>query len=190
VQSGIIHTAKFNGHTYQLFAANTWTQAEALAVTLGGHLVTINDAAENDFVQLSVLGFDGADRRTWIGFNDTITEGTFQWVSGEVSKYTNWNGGEPNDFGGNEDYTEMLGGNGQWNDQPDGGNGFVRFGIVEIGTPVCTADFNNDDVVNSQDFFDFLAAFFDSEPSADFNGDDVINSQDFFDFLAAFFEGC
>ncbi|MGE3106897.1 MAG: GC-type dockerin domain-anchored protein [Phycisphaerales bacterium] len=52
----------------------------------------------------------------------------------------------------------------------------------------CPADFNADGSVNSQDFFDFLAAFFASD--ADFNHDGVTNSQDFFDFLAAFFAGC
>jgi hypothetical protein len=54
----------------------------------------------------------------------------------------------------------------------------------------CPADFNEDDVVNSQDFFDFLTAFFASSPDADFNADKVVNSQDFFDFLTAFFDGC
>ncbi len=51
-----------------------------------------------------------------------------------------------------------------------------------------SADFNHDHVVNSQDFFDFLTAFF--AGSADFNGNGVTNSQDFFDFLTAFFAGC
>jgi hypothetical protein len=50
------------------------------------------------------------------------------------------------------------------------------------------ADFNRDYSVNSQDFFDFLAAFF--AGNADFNGDGATNSQDFFDFLNAFFGGC
>jgi hypothetical protein len=54
----------------------------------------------------------------------------------------------------------------------------------------CPADFNHDDTVNSQDFFDFLTAFFASAPSADFNNDHAVNSQDFFDFLTAFFAGC
>jgi hypothetical protein len=58
------------------------------------------------------------------------------------------------------------------------------------GKPTCAADFNNDSTVNSQDFFDFLAAFFETDPSADFNNDTTVNSQDFFDFLAAFFAGC
>ncbi len=54
----------------------------------------------------------------------------------------------------------------------------------------CAADFNADGEVNSQDFFDFLTAFFASEPGADFNHDGFVNSQDFFDFLTAFFAGC
>jgi len=58
---------------------------------------------------------------------------------------------------------------------------FVEFNL-------CPCDFNRDGLLNSQDFFDFLANFFQNE--ADFNGDGVTNSQDFFDFLACFFAGC
>jgi hypothetical protein len=56
--------------------------------------------------------------------------------------------------------------------------------------PECPADFNLNSVVNSQDFFDFLGAFFAGTPAADFNRDGQTNSQDFFDFVAAFFAGC
>jgi hypothetical protein len=63
--------------------------------------------------------------------------------------------------------------------------------IAAYGTgSICPADFNCDGSVNSQDFFDFLGAFFAGAPNADFNGDGTINSQDFFDFIAAFFAGC
>ncbi|MBC7772585.1 MAG: hypothetical protein H7210_08845 [Pyrinomonadaceae bacterium] len=57
-----------------------------------------------------------------------------------------------------------------------------------VGTPPgpeCPCDWNDDDFLNSQDFFDFLSAFFAGE--ADFNADGFTNSQDFFDFLSCFF---
>jgi hypothetical protein len=59
-----------------------------------------------------------------------------------------------------------------------------------ILTVFCRSDFNRDEAVNSQDFFDYLTAFFGGLPSADINGDSAVNSQDFFDFLTAFFAGC
>lgn len=56
--------------------------------------------------------------------------------------------------------------------------------------PMCRADFNGSGAVDSQDFFDFIAAFFAHLPSADFNHSGAIDSQDFFDFLTEFFAGC
>ena len=54
----------------------------------------------------------------------------------------------------------------------------------------CRGDFNADGVVSSQDFFDFLNAFFAGNRSADGNHDEMLDSQDFFDFIVAFFAGC
>ncbi|MGE4198104.1 MAG: GC-type dockerin domain-anchored protein [Phycisphaerales bacterium] len=65
--------------------------------------------------------------------------------------------------------------------------------IVDMGAyeqPRCRADWNMDNVLNSQDLFDFLVEFFEMDPHADFNFNGIVNSQDFFDFLAQFFSGC
>lgn len=54
----------------------------------------------------------------------------------------------------------------------------------------CPPDFNWDGRVDSQDFFDFLGAFFVQAAPADFNSSGTVDSQDFFDFVAAFLTGC
>ncbi len=56
-----------------------------------------------------------------------------------------------------------------------------------VGVP-CPCDWNSDGTLSSQDFFDFIAAFF--SDAGDFNEDGSTTSQDFFDFLACFFSGC
>ena len=60
-----------------------------------------------------------------------------------------------------------------------------------VGAPgsSCACDWTNDNTVNSQDFFEYLAAFFAQAPDADVNSDESVNSQDFFEFLACFFSG-
>lgn len=54
--------------------------------------------------------------------------------------------------------------------------------------PECPCDFNNDVVVDTRDYFAFIALFFVN--NADINGDGMTTSQDFFDFLSCFFSGC
>ncbi|WP_300007294.1 bluetail domain-containing putative surface protein [Anabaena sp. AL09] len=118
----------YNGKFYLLSNAGSWTQAQAQAASLGGNLVTVNDAAENQFL---VNTFGGSEN-LWIGLTDEVTEGTFKWANGEAVTYTNWAPGEPNNLG-NEDYAEFnFGGVGKWNDRPDLGK--LQRGIVEIGS--------------------------------------------------------
>lgn len=71
------------------------------------------------------------------------------------------------------------------------GNGSFCTPGTCVGPPTCRCDWNRDRILNSQDFFDFLAGFF--VGMGDYNMDGVTNSQDFFDFLGCFFDrphGC
>ncbi|MGE3107609.1 MAG: hypothetical protein AB7G11_10400 [Phycisphaerales bacterium] len=60
--------------------------------------------------------------------------------------------------------------------------------LVVEGGVACPCDVNGSGGLNSQDFFDFITAFF--LGSADFNHSGFTDSQDFFDFLVCFFGGC
>jgi hypothetical protein len=113
-----------NGHWYQLVESGKgflWSEAVAEAESRGGYLVSLTSADEDAWVYAN---FD-ADNR-WIGvFQDTNAEdysepsGGWQWLSGETSDYSNWNGGGP-DNGGvvdapAEEYAHYCCG-GAWND--------------------------------------------------------------------------
>jgi Lectin C-type domain len=93
-------TNSANGHIYYLLTTNTWTGAEAEAVSLGGHLVAINDANENHWVCTNFLMFAGAPRGLWIGLfqppGSPEPAGGWIWSSGEPVTFTNWVTGEPN----------------------------------------------------------------------------------------------
>ncbi|MGE3108267.1 MAG: hypothetical protein AB7G11_16035 [Phycisphaerales bacterium] len=64
-------------------------------------------------------------------------------------------------------------------------NGQIRAYAMIPVPPSCPCDWNTDGTISSQDFFDFLTAFFDS--NADFNHSGATDSQDFFDFIACLF---
>lgn len=123
-----------NGHTYLITSQpSNISQARAEAASLGGYLVAINSDAETAFL---LANFPATEH--WIGLSDEIVEGTFVWDSGEPLIYTNWLPGEPNNYGGLEDYAVVIldqfnGVTGGWNDWPTGGTApFIAYGIIEI----------------------------------------------------------
>ncbi|QOV87838.1 CARDB domain-containing protein [Humisphaera borealis] len=123
-----------NGHTYKLLDAATWDEAQDKAVALGGNLVTVNDAAEHNYVWGT---FSGTASLFWIGYNDADRDGVYRWVSGEPATYTNWHAGEPNSLW---DPGEVWGTmwsdyGGEWNDLGvESFQGSVHKSVVEIAT--------------------------------------------------------
>lgn len=135
-----------------------WRKAEAEAQSYpGGHLVSINSAAEQRFLEAVFLASPFTTTNAyWTGLNDIQTEGVYQWSSGEPLTYTNWELGEPNNasFGTfDEDVMAMnwhrsrtLGTHhypGTWNDLPVVAvtNASVEpyFGIIETAIFISAA---------------------------------------------------
>ncbi len=103
----------YQGHSYfRTTSPLNFTDASKLASDLGGYLVSINSAAEQQFVKDT---FSRPNEISYIGFSDSAIEGTFRWQSNEPVTFTNWNLGEPNDWQANEDATAMDS-TGKWND--------------------------------------------------------------------------
>ena len=109
--TGFTSQQNFNGHSYYRSTGNAfWTDARQACANMGGYLVTVTSAAENNF--LFSLWPSG-----WIGLTDEVVEGQWRWVNGEPYSYSSWNAGEPNNSN-NEDYVQFVGA-GRWNDLPN-----------------------------------------------------------------------
>ena len=92
--------------------AETWDgahdQIDALAalyeyfdLDIDVHLVTITSQEEQNLIYQGMMD-STSYTRGMIGFTDQELEGDWRWVTDEEPVYTNWNGGEPNNAGGNE----------------------------------------------------------------------------------------
>jgi hypothetical protein len=103
-----------NGHLYYLLTPTSWLAAEAEAVTLGGHLATINDAAENAFVITAFGSYD----YFFIGLTDKDVEGSFRWIDGDTSSYRNWDAvyGSPGNLQMDADFVLVFRSTGLWRD--------------------------------------------------------------------------
>lgn len=127
------------GHWYFLTQPGTWDEAETEAVAAGGHLVTINDAAENAWVAAT---FNPANSGAWIGLyqlpGSLEPAGGWVWISGEPVTYTNWGPLEPNNHTVNEDraHLGLYPAFDQWNDfsqnHPNWANDGPIPGVAEV----------------------------------------------------------
>ncbi len=111
--------ADFNGHEYKFIDEDmTWKDARSACVALGGHLVTITSAEEEDFIE-SQFGSLCKNGGPWIGAYSNGAYGgdkdDWRWVTGEEWSYSNWEEGEPNNTSGSEWFASLRASM-TWND--------------------------------------------------------------------------
>lgn len=134
----------YRGHTYYLVDQATWEGSEADAVARGGHLVTINDANEQQWVYNTFRNVGGVERSLWIGLREIDTQGHYEWIKpGEPLTYTNWHSSQPDNF--NDRYVFMFKPNasipgieGYWGDSPNDVSAYPQWlplaAVVELDT--------------------------------------------------------
>lgn len=138
LSSAIPATAiEFQGHSYQFISdILPWDQAKKHCAEMGGHLVTIESNAENNFLidfardSIATPGFmDGF----WLGGTDEHQEGDWKWNNGKSFKqsYTKWNPGQPNNKQNEEHFLMMWIKAGEWCDQPNESKQHRTFAICE-----------------------------------------------------------
>lgn len=114
---------------YEVFEMNlTWDEAKAYCENFGGHLATITSEKEQNVVyDLLENGEYGA---YWLGAN--VSNGKWNWITGEEFGYQNWDAGEPN-RGEEGMCLQMYEVNGHWDDtwlNGDKGGGYKEHGFV------------------------------------------------------------
>uniref|UniRef100_A0A8C6SID7 C-type lectin domain-containing protein n=1 Tax=Neogobius melanostomus TaxID=47308 RepID=A0A8C6SID7_9GOBI len=107
----------FKGRCYKYVSSHlTWADAELYCVSERANLVSIHSLEEHNFVKSLIQNFDHRQGLTWIGLSDTQKEG-WMWSDGSPVDFSQWNTGEPNNVGGNEDCALVnFGSELKWND--------------------------------------------------------------------------
>src|SRR5688572_5386168 len=108
-------------------APSSWSAAEQIARSFGGHLVTIPSLPVNDWLTQSFLGSSYPYAHHWIGAYQDLQSagysepaGGWTWASGVPFAFTNWEAGQPDDAGGNQHFGRLSSVNpGQWMDDSD-----------------------------------------------------------------------
>lgn len=137
-----------NGHHYEIVQTTvSWDQAKLAAeaasyLGVQGHLVTIENANEDNFVYF-VLNNGSTLGNSWLGLYQDMSDvgysepmGGWKWVTGEPLTYSNWYANEPNNGGGAEHWAGYWP-NDKWNDYSLS-DGAVASYVIEYDTAAAT----------------------------------------------------
>ncbi|KAM9834666.1 uncharacterized protein LOC133157209 [Syngnathus typhle] len=116
---------EYSNHCY-FFGTNNldWDQAEHYCVSKGGHLASIRDRREQEWVALQALDHSWY----WIGLRRAAPGSTvWQWTDGTPFSYSYWDIDQPDHYLGQENCGEIQRSyGGSWNDYPcDFSQGYI-----------------------------------------------------------------
>jgi len=113
-----------NNNYYATTPQMNWNQAQNYAKGIGANLATIRSQKEVQWIDST---FNKGN--FWIGFNDKKQEGKWEWISGDTSKFTNWNNGQPDNWATIEQVAEILPNSQRWNDADETAQ---KVGLIEL----------------------------------------------------------
>ncbi len=91
---------QFNGHWYKIYKGQlSWHEKKKKCEELGGYLACIETEAEQKFIAKLAN-----DEYLSLGATDEAEEGEWKWVNGAPFTYKAWMDGQPNNYGGVENY--------------------------------------------------------------------------------------
>ena len=97
-----------NSHYYYLLGTTNLTTSEYWAEQLGGHLATVRNANEENWIYDEFANYGGRNRNLWIGL--TNSGAGWGWLSGETNiNYFNWRNDQPLNTDGTRNYTGIMG---------------------------------------------------------------------------------
>ena len=96
---------------------SSYAIAAKTAAAMGGHLVVLNTANEDQWVYDKVSAWQ-LNEDYIIGLRDEKRKGEFAWINGETSTYRHWTSGSPRDLDYPNDYpyVKVLNADGTWYD--------------------------------------------------------------------------
>ncbi|MDG1137949.1 MAG: lectin-like protein [Opitutales bacterium] len=105
----------YNGNHYKAFldTNSTWWEAKFACDDIGGELVVINDAKENEFIRKLAK-----ENLIWLGGTDEFEEGVWTWDNGEAFTFKNWDDNQPSATSG-YNFLILDGKKGKWSDTTD-----------------------------------------------------------------------
>ena len=151
----LLTTGNYNGHRYEVFDQGmNWTDAKRSCILRGGHLVTITDAGEQEFIEKLLT--NGTMNQYWLGFKKYGRN--FAWITGENSEYEHWDAGEPTNGGADISYPgrEYCAHIYNKTNPANGGKRFYWNDINNSNTLVNELDFFNTDVVGVICEYDYI----------------------------------